>query len=130
MREVVQLPGALCHVPFELGLVSAQLGFGAGDLSAIVLKDSASASISADSAAGCAAPRFPAACSLVAAVNRRTGTLMLMTNSTDTMSTTPNTAMSVLVSVCSATQRKSRLEKLRPSARAARAPAGTAALRR
>ena len=32
VSEMVELPGALGHMPLELGLVGAQLGFGAGDL--------------------------------------------------------------------------------------------------
>ena len=61
MRQVVQLPGALVDVPFELGLVGAQLASACSIRSAMALKDSASSSISAEPPRGARAPRSPPA---------------------------------------------------------------------
>ena len=99
----MQLAGALGDVPLELGLVRAQLRLGAAMRSAIVLKDSASSSISARAAA-----RRARVAVAGGQASRRGGQPAHRqadadVSSTETSSSRPSTAAALVRRVCSAT---------------------------
>ena len=103
MGQMVKLPRTLRYVPFELGLVSAQLGFGAGNLCRHGIEGFSQRIDFCRTAAGCAGAAISSGLQFCCRSQAPHGHAdARRPTSTDTISTTPRTAIPVLVSVCSA----------------------------
>ena len=102
VRQIVQLVRALGDVLLELAWWARSSASTKVMRAAMVLKESASSSISAEPPRRARAARSPALNSRVAVVSRRTGRLMLRVRSTETRSSTASTAPAVSRRVCSA----------------------------